>query len=204
MKNSMARLGVFSALAMMVLQAPAYAHHVMGGRMPETWFQGLLSGLAHPVIGVDHLAALVGVGVVVALARGGALPVVAFSAALIAGVGVHLARLDVPGIELIVGFTTVLLGIVVVARLTVRPPLLVSLFVLAGVAHGYALGESIVGSEPSPLIAYLVGILIVQTMVSLAAYFVARRLEKVLTVVVGAIVILVGSVAAALAAGVAF
>jgi len=203
-KNSIAKLGVFSALAMIVLQAPAHAHHVMGGSVPETWFQGLLSGLAHPVIGIDHLAALVGVGMVVALARGGVLPVVAFSAALIAGVGVHLTRLDLPGIELIVGLTTIVLGIVVTARLAVRPPLLVSLFAFAGLAHGYALGESIVGSEPSPLMAYLAGILIVQTTVSLAAYFVARRLQKALTVAVGASVILVGGVAAALAAGVAF
>jgi hypothetical protein len=33
--------------------APASAHHVMGGRTPSTFLEGLLSGLAHPVIGPE-------------------------------------------------------------------------------------------------------------------------------------------------------
>ncbi len=31
------------------------------------------------------------------------------------------------------------------------------LFVIVGLIHGYALGESIYGAEPTPLYAYLVG-----------------------------------------------
>jgi urease accessory protein len=39
-----------AAIAMVVTMAaePAWAHHVMGGNMPETLMQGLLSGLGHP------------------------------------------------------------------------------------------------------------------------------------------------------------
>ena len=40
---------------------PALAHHVMGGHMPVTFADGLLSGLAHPIIGFDHFAAVVAV-----------------------------------------------------------------------------------------------------------------------------------------------
>ena len=36
----------------------AFAHHVMGGRMPATFTEGILSGLGHPIIGLDHLAGL--------------------------------------------------------------------------------------------------------------------------------------------------
>ena len=38
---------------------PAFAHHAMDGQMPTSFAQGLLSGLAHPVIGPDHLAFII-------------------------------------------------------------------------------------------------------------------------------------------------
>ena len=52
------RLGVLAI--MIVIAQPAWAHHPMGGTLPQTFLQGLLSGFGHPVIGVDHLAAIVG------------------------------------------------------------------------------------------------------------------------------------------------
>ena len=42
---------------------PAFAHHLMGGHTPATFGEGILSGLGHPVIGLDHFAAVVAVGV---------------------------------------------------------------------------------------------------------------------------------------------
>ena len=43
----------------------AFAHHVMDGATPATFVEGLLSGLGHPVIGPDHLAFLLAIGVAV-------------------------------------------------------------------------------------------------------------------------------------------
>ena len=40
---------------------PALAHHALGGRIPSNFFEGFLSGLAHPVIGLDHLAFVVAI-----------------------------------------------------------------------------------------------------------------------------------------------
>ncbi len=37
--------------------------------LPQTFVQGLLSGLRHPIIGLDHLAAIVGVGALAGIAR---------------------------------------------------------------------------------------------------------------------------------------
>jgi len=54
-----------------MIAEPAWAHHVMGGKLPQTFLQGLLSGFGHPVIGIDHLAAIVGVGILAALERFG-------------------------------------------------------------------------------------------------------------------------------------
>ena len=44
---------------------------------------------------------------------------------------------------------------------------LLGLFALAGLLHGYALGESIVGAEPAPLAAYLIGLAVIQSGIAL-------------------------------------
>jgi urease accessory protein len=58
-----------TALALLILAATgggAEAHHAMGGTTPQTLAQGLLSGLAHPVIGLDHLAFTLAAGLLAA------------------------------------------------------------------------------------------------------------------------------------------
>ena len=155
------RLGALGVA--MIVAEPAWAHHPMGGTLPQTFLQGLLSGFGHPVIGVDHLAAIVGVGILAAIAGRSAAVVLAFSVAVIAGVGLHLTRVDLPASELFVGLTTLLIGGLVIARQSMGAGLALLLFAVAGLVHGYALGESIVGAEASPLVAYLLGLLIMQT-----------------------------------------
>jgi urease accessory protein len=198
------RLGVLAI--MMMIAEPAWAHHVMGGKLPQTFLQGLLSGFGHPVIGVDHLAAIVGVGILAALAGRSAAVVLAFSVAVIAGVGLHLAKVDLPASELFVGLTTLLIGALVIARQSMGAGLAALLFAIAGLVHGYALGESIVGAEPSPLMAYLLGLLIIQTAIGVTVYAAVRSLARwpartAGLTVAGVLVALAGGIAAAAAAG---
>lgn len=195
-----------SAIIMIVAAQPAWAHHVMGGKMPETFLQGLLSGLGHPVIGVDHLAAIVGVGILAALAARGAAVVLAFSVAVIAGVGLHLGKIDLPASELFVGLTTLVIGALVIARPSMGRVLALLLFGVAGLVHGYALGESIVGAEPSPLVAYLLGLLIMQSAIGVVVYAAVRSLahwpaRTAGLAAVGVLVALAGGIATAAAAG---
>ena len=50
-----------------------------------------------------------------------------------------------------------------------------ALFGLAGVAHGYAYGESIFGAEPTPLWAYLLGLVAIQSALAIGIALMARR-----------------------------
>jgi urease accessory protein len=202
--SAIRRLGVL-AIVLMVAE-PAWAHHVMGGKMPETFLQGLLSGFGHPVIGVDHLAAIVGVGILAALAGRSAAVVLAFSGAVIAGVGLHLTKVDLPASELFVGLTTLLLGVLVIARQSMGTGLAALLFAVAGLVHGYALGESIVGAEASPLVAYLLGLLVIQSAIGVVVYAAVRALARwpartAGLTAVGVLVALAGGIATAAAAG---
>jgi urease accessory protein len=200
------RLGVLAI--MMVIAQPAWAHHPMGGTLPQTFLQGLLSGFGHPVIGVDHLAAIVGVGILAALAGRSAAVVLAFSVAVIAGVALHLSGIDLPASDLFVGLTTLLIGALVIARQSMGAGLAALLFAVAGLVHGYALGESIVGAEASPLVAYLLGLLIMQTAIGVVVYAAVRSLARwpartTGLTVAGVLVALAGGIATAAAAGLA-
>jgi urease accessory protein len=200
------RLGVLAL--MMMIAEPAWAHHPMGGKLPQTFLQGLLSGFGHPVIGVDHLAAIVGVGILAALAGRSAAVVLAFSASVIAGVGLHLSGIDLPASELFVGLTTLLIGALVILRQSMSAGRALLLFALAGLVHGYALGESIVGAETSPLVAYLLGLLIMQTAIGVVVYAAVRSLARwpartTGLTVAGVLVALAGGIATAAAAGLA-
>jgi urease accessory protein len=83
----------------------ASAHHVMGGRMPATLMDGLLSGLGHPIIGIDHFAAVVAVGCLAAMHNAGPTLVIGFIAATMAGVVLHLHGASLPAAELLGAIT---------------------------------------------------------------------------------------------------
>lgn len=202
------RICLLAAVATLAVHAPALAHHPMGGTLPQTFLQGFLSGLGHPVIGLDHLAAIIGVGILAALARRDVYPVFVFSAAFIGGVALHVAKVNLPASELLVGLSTIAIGGLVVFRQSMGPVVAAALFAVAGLVHGYALGEAIIGAEPAPLTAYLAGLLVIQSILSLAAFAAVSNLARWPAVLrstglttVGILVVLAGGVSTAYAAG---
>jgi urease accessory protein len=172
---SLRRTAFLAIPAFLLTLAPASAHHVMGGKTPSTFGEGLLSGLGHPVIGLDHLAFLVAIGIAVGV--GGlslALPLV-FVAASAIGVAAHVGGVDLPGAELIVAASVIAAG-VLLARGREQPLAgWAALFGIAGLAHGYAYGESIFGAEPTPLWAYLLGLVVVQSALTTGIAVIARQ-----------------------------
>jgi urease accessory protein len=172
-----------SAIAIVVLLAafaadPAFAHHLMGGKTPATFMQGLLSGLGHPIIGLDHFAAVVAVGCLAAAHRAGPWLVIGFVVAMMVGVAVHLQGATVPAGEVLVAFTVIGLGAVLLSKRDISTAAALILFALTGLIHGYALGESIFGAEQSPLVAYLVGLAVIQSVIALIAMSVTRTLTR--------------------------
>ena len=168
----------FVLLVAVFAAEPAFAHHVMGGRTPSTFAEGLLSGLGHPLIGIDHFAAVVAVGCLAAAHRAGAVLAVAFVAAMMAGVAMHLHGTTVPAAELLVAASVIVLGVILLRRPQLPLSAALGLFVLVGLTHGYALGELIYGAERSPLAAYLIGLAVIQSAVALGAMFVACAVTR--------------------------
>jgi len=162
-------LAPLAGLVPLLAAAGAEAHHAMGGSLPGSFGEGLLSGLGHPVIGLDHLAFVVAAGIVAGVCgRGLWLPVV-FAAASLGGVLLHLQELDLPLAEALIALSVAAAGLVLAAaRADLGRGIVAAGFALAGLLHGYAYGESIVGAEPTPLAAYLLGLAAVQSAIGIA------------------------------------
>ncbi len=170
---------VLALLAFALLSQPrgALAHHMTGGDLPQNFLEGFLSGLAHPIIGFDHFAFILAAGLIAAKAvRGATLPLI-FLGASMAGCVVHLAGINVTGAEIVVAISVVGVGAFLVADKRVHRSLLVTGFALGGAFHGYAYGESIVGAEPAPLAAYLVGLIVIQYAVAMGAFTAVRQFD---------------------------
>lgn len=160
-------------LSLMAYAAPTFAHHAMGGKTPETFDQGLLSGFAHPVIGLDHFAFLVVIALLAMILKSPAryLVPLSFVVATVAGTAVHLAAINLPMTETIIAASLLLGGGLLLLRKDLSGLLLSVMSALFGVFHGYAYGESIVGAESTPLLAYLIGFAIIQYVVMLGIVF---------------------------------
>ncbi|HEY7231437.1 MAG TPA: HupE/UreJ family protein [Pseudolabrys sp.] len=173
MNRQVVRFGL-GFLASIFGGAPAFAHHLMGGRAPSTFIEGILSGLGHPVIGLDHLAAVVAVGCLAAAHRSASVLAIVFVIAMMGGVALHLQGATVPGAEILVALSVLALGGLMVWRSDMPAGVALVLFAVVGVIHGYALGESIYGAERTPLYAYLLGLAVIQSVIALSAAQVTR------------------------------
>jgi urease accessory protein len=171
------RRATLFAVPFFLLTAPASAHHLMGGKLPSTFLEGLLSGLGHPIIGPEHLAVLLAVGVVVGATRLSLALPVAFIAAMAAGVEVHVSGIAVPAAEILVALSVVIVGLLLALGRALPVAAWAALFAVTGLLHGYAFGESIYGAEAAPLGAYLLGLVAVQSALTTGMALVVRRMR---------------------------
>ncbi len=125
----------FLTAAALALPTAALAHtgHEAGS---------LASGMMHPVGGLDHVLAMVAVGLWAAQTGGRAVwaAPLAFVGAMLAGGAMGMAGIGFPAVEPMILASIVVLGAVV--ALAARVPLVPALAVIAlfGVAHGHAHG----------------------------------------------------------------
>jgi urease accessory protein len=131
---------VCGALALLVSPALAFAH-------PGHHESGLMAGISHPFNGIDHLLAMIAVGLWAAQQKGAArwaLPGTFVSAMLIGGL-IGFEGMEWPGLESGIAASVFAMGLCV--ALAVRPPLFVAMAATAlfamfhGVAHGLELPE---------------------------------------------------------------
>ncbi len=136
----------------------AQAHHPFEeGLGTFSLVQGFFSGIAHPLLGPDHLLFLLSIGLVAGLNALRWVPVL-----LCCGfAGSFLSQLVplIPGAEFLMGVSLIVAALVAVGRF--NP---IWMFPLMA-SHGYVLGQAIIGAEQTPLIAYFIGLFLIQSLV---------------------------------------
>lgn len=155
------------ALALLLTPALAFAH-------PGHGDSGLAAGLGHPVGGLDHLLAMLAVGLWAAQQKGAArwaLPMTFVGTMLLGGV-LGFEGLALPALESGIAASVLALGLAV--ALAVRPPLSLAMAATAlfalfhGVAHGLELPEM---SSPW---AYACGFVVATAALHAVGYAVVR------------------------------
>ena len=182
-KNSRNRVLIFGAvttfflLESLLIKSSALAHHPNGSQIPSTFAQGFLSGLGHPVIGIDHLVFVVAISLLAALSdKLGMVIPLAFMATTAIGTGIHLQSFNLPVVEVIIAASVLLMGIFLARKSKTNLLLLTITSAIAGIFHGYAYGESIIGAETTTLGAYLFGFCLIQLVISAIAFYVGKSI----------------------------
>lgn len=199
-------LGMVTAVLLAIQQMAAFAQTVIEEEPPKTFAEGFMQGVGLPVISIYHLAAMIGIGILVGIAARGIVPVLAFGVAAIAGVALQLSPYDIPADGAFVALTTMVIGVLILLRQTLSPKVASMVFAVAGLVHGYSLGAVLVGADAIPIAAYIAGLLVAQTalgVVSCAITLGATKwpAQRTVLVVAGCLVVVAGGVAAIEAAG---
>ncbi|MCT7961560.1 HupE/UreJ family protein [Laspinema sp. D1] len=154
---------------------PAFAHHPMNSATPSNVWEGLLSGFAHPMIGLDHFAFVVAIALLSAFHPYGIAIPITFAIAAMGGTGIHLLTLDIPAVEIIIAASVLTVGILLGMKERPNLKLVGAIAAVAGIFHGYAYGEAIIGAETAPLFAYLIGFTAIQIAIASAAIGFVRK-----------------------------
>jgi urease accessory protein len=152
-----------AALALSCLTAgPAFAHVGQGH------VAGFAHGFAHPLSGLDHIIAMVAVGLYAANLSGRNLWLVpsAFIATMIFGGILGYSGFPLPLVEGGIGLSVVVMSLAVAAGVTLPTVAAMALVSLFALLHGHAHGSE--GAELSSFLPYAAGFVIATTSLHVA------------------------------------
>lgn len=160
-------------------------------------FAGLGSGLLHPLLGADHVLAMLGIGLWAGRHEGWRATVlpVAFLVALALGALVGFGGFALPALELGITGSVVIVGLILALDVSVALPLAAGLAAAFAVFHGYAHGPALAAAA-SP-VAFVAGLLSASGGLLAAGIAAARLLQGgVLRRLSGAALVLFGGLLA--------
>ncbi|MEA5554760.1 HupE/UreJ family protein [Anabaena cylindrica UHCC 0172] len=144
-------------------------------------WEGLIWGIADPVIGLNRLAGIVAIGLLSAKFAGGIWIIGSFLLAAFCGQLIHLCQLNVPGAEIVLAICTIVFGVILVlptpnSRLACI--IISAISAIAGLSQGYVDSQAILGAETLTLVVYIAGVTLTQTVIVMSARKVGTIISK--------------------------
>ncbi|MGR4068525.1 HupE/UreJ family protein [Billgrantia sp. C5P2] len=169
------RLALVAAPALLLVAGLAMAHP--GHEHPHG---GVVAGLSHPLLGFDHLLAMLAVGLWSlrqSRAFSLAAPLLAAGGMLL-GAGLAWAGFALPGVEFGIAMTVLLAGVMIAALVKVPAAIGAGVVVLFMLFHGHAHGSEM--PHGASMLAYLAGFTLATLAISYAgraagAFLMARE-----------------------------
>ncbi len=142
---------------------------------------GLMAGVAHPIFGIDHLLAMLAVGIWSALVIGGTnakrvwLAPLIFMVAMVAGALLSIAGLGLPAVETGIAVSTLVVGLMIATRKKFEAGVGLAIVATFAVLHGHGHGSEAVGAIGS----YIAGFTLATGMLHLVGVSVGRAIADV-------------------------
>ena len=167
------------SLIVVILPKFAASHHPLNGGIMESFNDGFFSGIGHPILGLDHLVFIIGVGLISYLSK----KFFNYSFTFIGGTLLGLFSITfgfyLPFFEIIISFTLLSLGYLILAKKQIRYKEL--FLVLFGIFHGWAYG-AIFSNEVkinfNVLLGYSLGLLLTQLFILFLGFKLFKYLNK--------------------------
>ena len=167
--------------------SPALAH------WSDTSEHGFIMGMTHPMSGLDHVLAMVTIGLWAGLVGGSARWVWPLTFVVIAGLSAlfGLAGYQISNLEPVIALTVIGLGTFVTFRL--KLPLVTGMVLSGGAAfvHGYAHGLEMAATQN--VTGFLVGFLLATSMLHAIGIMLSRQLNGSIDRVLGGMIALCGT-----------
>jgi urease accessory protein len=167
------RAGCLVALgSLLLLLAPSWAVAHPGH------VEGFDGGLLHPLMGLDHLLAMIAVGILAARVGGRGLSLVpgAFLGAMLLGGLAAAAGLALPGVEVGIVASVVVLGVLIVMRRPANLAWCMAIVALFAFFHGHAHATEMAAS--GSLVPFAAGFLLSTAVLNSAGVLGAIALQK--------------------------
>jgi urease accessory protein len=161
-RETIMRMRLMIATALMLVPSAAFAHPAIGDA------HGFVQGLAHPLGGLDHILAMVAVGVFAWQLGGRALWAVPATFVLVMALGgmLGIAGIGLPGVEFGIAASVIVLGAIVALRVNASVALAMGVVALFAIFHGHAHGTEMPLAAAS--VPYALGFMLATALLHLA------------------------------------
>ncbi len=176
-------------LLVLTVAAPAAWAHGQGAHTHDA---GLIAGMLHPFSGLDHLLAMVAVGIWAARQGGRALWVLpaSFVGAMTVGAALGMAGVAFAGMETVIALSVLMLGLLVAMHRKMLLPLAAALTGSFALFHGLAHGQEMpLASVP---LGYALGMLGATAMLHACGAFAGMKARQGLLGLTGTAISLAG------------